>query len=233
MKRIVLAAAVALLAFSLPAAANEAKVKKAFEARFPGQTATVTKMPFLGLYEILVEDKLLYVDEKVSYIFAGEILDAKTMENLTQASMAKLNAARLKDLPYNLALKTVKGDGKRTLIMFSDPNCPYCKKIEKEMVSLTNVTIYTFIYPILSGSEQRSRTIWCSADRLKAWDDWMQRGVEPAAKGDCDAPIGKLRDLGQALGVNGTPAIFFANGRMVPGAVPVAQLEKYLNEAAK
>ena len=128
-------------------------------------------------------------------------------------------------------MKTVKGNGKRMLIVYSDPNCPYCKRLEKELVNVTDVTIHTLLYPILNGSMTTAEAIWCSEDRVKAWDDFMLRSVAPAGK-DCQTPLQKLLESGRENRVTGTPTLIFADGSVVPGFIPQQEIEKRLDQAA-
>ena len=198
---------------SLSAFADEASVKKAIEAKLGGNKVTsVTKTPYLGLYEVYA--------------------DGQSMKNVTAERMQKLTAISFSDLPLELAFKQVRGDGKRMLASFEDPNCGYCKRLAKDMIKLDNVTIYTFLLPILSpDSLEKSNRIWCSANKAKAWNDWMIDGKAPTGKADCDTTaIQKSIELGQKLAISGTPTIFFADGTRVPGAIPIAQIENRLNQ---
>lgn len=218
----------------LPAFADEASVKKAIEAKLSGRkVSSITRSPYLGLYEIYMDGQIIYTDEKVTAIFAGTLIDGKTMKNVTAERMQKLTAIAFSDLPLELAIKQVRGDGKRMFASFEDPNCGYCKKLARDMTKLDNVTIYTFLFPILSqDSLEKSNQIWCSPDKAKAWNEWMQEGKAPSAKPDCDtSAIKKSVELGQKLSVSGTPTLFFADGERIPGAVPLAQIEKKLDQA--
>ncbi|SBT08440.1 putative thiol:disulphide interchange protein (Periplasmic) [Candidatus Accumulibacter aalborgensis] len=221
-------------ALSLPALADEASVKKAVEAKLGGPVASVTKTPYLALYEVYADGQILYTDEKVSALLVGTLLDGKTMKNVTAERMQKLTAIKFSDLPLTMAVKQVRGDGKRVFATFEDPNCGYCKKMAKEIAKLDNVTIYTFLYPILSpDSLEKSNQIWCSADRAKAWTDWMVDGKAPAGKGDCDTTAVKTAvETGRRLAINGTPTIFFADGERIPGAVPLAKIEQKLAQTS-
>lgn len=214
--------------------ADEAAVRKAVEAKLGGKVSSVTRSPYLGLYEVFVDGNIFYTDEKITAILAGTLIDGKTMKNVTAERMQKLTAINFSDLPLELAVKQVRGDGKRVLASFEDPNCGYCKKLAKDIAKLDNVTIYTFLYPILSpDSLEKSNQIWCSSDKAKAWNDWMQDGKALTAKSDCDvSAVKKTVELGQRLGINGTPTLFFADGERVPGAVPLAQIEKKLEQTA-
>ncbi|MDQ5904387.1 MAG: thiol:disulfide interchange protein DsbC [Pseudomonadota bacterium] len=226
----------ALVATTLAGAvlADEAAVKKNFETKFGAKAESVTKSGYLGLYEIYADGQILYSDEKGSAFIVGPLIDGKTMKNVTQDRMNKLTAIKWSDLPLDRAVKQVRGDGKRVLASFEDPNCGYCKKLAKEMQKLDNVTIYTFLYPILSqDSVDKSKAIWCSADRAKAWNDWMVEGKAPAGKTDCDtAAVTKNQEYGRKLNINGTPTLFFADGERIPGAVPLPKIEEKLTQTA-
>lgn len=222
-----------LIALSLIAGAahaNEAAVRKSVEAWLGGKVSAVRKTDHLGLYEILVGNEIYYTDEKVSLLFAGNIIDTKTRANLTQDRLNKLSAIKFSDLPLELAIKQVRGDGKRVLATFEDPNCGYCKRLAKDIQKLDNVTVYTFLYPILSeDSLKKSRQIWCSADRAKAWNDWIIDGKTPGGRDNCDtSAITRNLEFGRRLNITGTPTIVFADGERVPGAVPLNVLEQKL-----
>jgi len=219
-------------ALSLPAMADEAAIKKAVEAKIGGKVSSVTKTPYLGLYEVYADGQIIYTDDKVSALMIGTLIDGKTMKNVTDERMQKLTAIKFTDLPLELAVKQVRGDGKRVFATFEDPNCGYCKKLAKDLVKLDNVTIYTFLYPILSpDSLEKSKQIWCSADKAKTWTDWMVNGTAPSGKGDCDtSAVQKTLEAGRKLAINGTPTIFFTDGERIPGAVPVARIEQKLGK---
>lgn len=221
--------------FSLTASADEASVQKAIEAKLGIKVKSVTKSPYLNLYEIYADGGILYTDEAISAIISGSLYDGKTMEEVTKTRLQKLSAINFSDLPLDLAVKQVRGNGKRVFASFEDPNCGYCKRLAKELVKLDNVTIYTFLLPILSqDSLDKSKKIWCSTDKVKTWNDWMVNGKAPAAKGDCDTTaITKVIELGQRLAISGTPTLFFTDGTRVPGAVPLAQIERKLEQLEK
>jgi len=239
---------IALLAFlpAFPALADEpakgsaaarelAFVTKALEAKFPGaQVGVVTKSPYFGLYEAQLDDRVVYTDAKVMYVFVGSIYDTVARVNLTDKRQRELNRVDLAALPYELALKKVKGDGSRTLVVFADADCPFCKRLENEMKGLDNVTIYTFLYPIDTlhpDAARKSARIWCAADRNKAWDDWFDSGKLPDNKGDCETPIAQTATLGTKYHVNATPTLVFADGSVIPGALPLPQLEAEITQA--
>lgn len=220
--------------FSGAAVANEASLRKALQVHFPGdKIESLKKTPYLGLYEIVVGGGLFYTDEKASYFFSGHVIDPKTGQSLTEGRLQQVKDARrinIDSLPLELAIKAVRGNGKRRVVVFSDPNCSYCKRLENELTKVTDVTVYTLLYPVLNGSVAAATTIWCSADRLKAWDDFMLKGIAPTAK-SCETPIATLIQLGQKHGVNGTPTLIFSDGSVTPGMIPAEMIEKKLNAA--
>ena len=204
-------------------------IKHTLEGRLGGvKVDAVTKTPYLGLYEVRVDNEILYTDAKMTYLFSGNIIDAKTMQNLTEKRLSELNAIKWDDLPLDAAFKTVRGNGKRLLAVFVDPNCPYCKRFEKDLAKVDDITVYTFLFPILSqDSKQKAQAIWCSADKSKAWNDLMLNGKVPAAA-SCDTPIEKNMAFARKNKITGTPTLVFVNGERVPGAVSAEQLEKML-----
>jgi thiol:disulfide interchange protein DsbC len=223
-----------LLAAPLGALANEAEVRKGVEA-FMGKgfkVDAVRKAGFLNLYEVQVGGDILYTDDKVSHVLIGNIIDVKARKDLTEERKAKLAQINFSDLPLDLAIKQVKGNGKRILATFEDPNCTYCKKLAKELQGMTDVTIYTFVYPIFPNSGDISRAIWCAPDKAKAWNDYMIGGTPPAS-GSCDSTaIDKVVALGRKLNIRGTPALFFADGSRIPGFMPGPRLEEAMNKVA-
>ena len=231
MKFIPLALAATLL-FAASAQANEAVIRKALTQQFPGATITsVQKTPYSGLFEVYLDGQLVYVDAKAQYVFTGDVLDLKNRVNLTQARLNQLQAVKWDVFPLNNALKTVKGNGARKLILFSDVDCPYCRKFEAELAKVDNITVYTFLYPIAGlhpKAPQTSKQIWCAPDRNKAWDDYISSGSVPKNDGTCANPVEANIALGNKLKVSGTPTLFFANGQRIPGMVPAAQLERLL-----
>ncbi|QKS31502.1 DsbC family protein [Accumulibacter sp.] len=219
---------------SLPALADEAAVRKSLESKLGRPLTSLTRTPYLGLYEAYADGQIFYTDDKVSVIIAGALIDGKSMKNITDERLQKLTAIKFSELPLTLAVKQVRGDGKRVFATFEDPNCGYCKKLAKDLAKLDNVTIYTFLYPILSpDSLDKSNRIWCAADKAKAWNDWMVDGKAPGGKGDCDTTaVKKTIEIGRKLAINGTPTIFFTDGERIPGAVPVARIEEKLAQTA-
>jgi thiol:disulfide interchange protein DsbC len=219
------------LAFGAFAVADEAEIKKGMEAKLGTKVESVTKAGYIGLYEVYADGNIFYTDDKMTAIMVGgQLVDAKSMKNVTEERMKKLTAIKFSELPLDRAIKQVRGDGKRVLATFEDPNCGYCKRLAKDLLKLENVTVYTFLYPILSeDSVRKSKQIWCSADRAKAWNDWMVDGKTPAGKDDCDASaVSKNQEFGRKLNITGTPTMFFGDGERVPGAMPLARIEQKL-----
>lgn len=235
MKKFLLAAigCFMLTATMSPALADDASIKKAVEEKLGSKVESVTKTSYLGLYEVFVDGNIFYTDDKVSLIIAGNLIDTKSMQNVTQERMRKLSAIKFSDLPLNLAVKTVRGKGTNVMATFEDPNCGYCKRFAREMMTVDDVTIYTFLFPILSSdSVEKSKKIWCATDKSKAWNDWMVSGTAPTGEGNCDHPTDKVLALGEKLRVTGTPTIFFSNGERVGGAIPATQVDKRLKQIA-
>lgn len=226
----------AALLFAHAALANEANVRKAVapvlaELFGPGiKVDAVRKAGALGLYEIQIGGDILYTDEKAAFLVVGDILDVKAKKNLTEERKQKLAQINFSDLPLELAAKQVKGNGKRVLATFEDPNCSYCKKLAQELQNVTDITIYTFVYPIFPQSGEVARGIWCAPDRAKAWNDYVLNGVQPPAAKCNTAGLDRVVALGRQLNIRGTPALFFADGSRVPGFMPAAALEKALAE---
>ena len=212
-----------------PLTGEPAQVKKLLEQKFQGaNVGSVAKSPYLGLFEVQFDEQLIYTDAKVTYVFVGNVYDTATKKNLTEAKQRELSRIAFDGLPLNLAFTRVKGNGQRKLAIFSDADCPYCAKLEKELKGIDNVTIYTFLYPIDTlhpDAARKSRIIWCAPDRVKAWDAFFESGALPKNNGDCDNPLAATAALGQKLRVSATPTLVFADGSIVPGALPTEQIE--------
>ncbi len=210
-------------------------VRALVELRIPGtEVRSINKTNMLGLYEVLVEDRIIYVDPQVNLLFVGSIYDLSTKENITDNRFRQLNRIAFNSLPFDQSFKRVRGDGSRKLAIFSDADCPFCARIEKELVGMTNVTIYTFPFPIDSlhpDSSAKSRKLWCAADRGKAWDAWFEQGQLPDNKGDCANPVAANQQLGEKLHISATPTMIFIDGTVVPGALPLAQIEQTMAKA--
>ena len=195
-----------------------------------GPVDQVNKSPIPGLYEVVTGDHIFYTDKSAQYIIDGSMFDLKARRNITQARSQQLFAIDFSKLPLELAVKKVKGNGSRKMAYFTDPNCGWCKKLEHEMQSVTDVTLYLFLSTYIGGNDSadKAQAIWCSTDRAKAWDDLMLNSVQPAP-GKCEVPTAQVMDLGRKLKVNGTPALIFANGVINPGYMPAADLNKALD----
>ena len=216
------------------AAADEASVKKLVEAKLGTPVQSVVRTPYGGLYEVYVDKNLHYTDEKVTFIIYGVLVDTKTDRNVTEQRMRKLTALNVRDLPpLNMAIKRVKGDGKRQLMVFSDPQCPFCRKLEAELEKISNVTIYVFPFPLESkfpGSNGLAKSIWCSADRAKAWDDWMLRALRPSGRTDCANPVDQIDAFATKLNIDTTPTLVFADGGVLRQMVAAKDIERFMNE---
>jgi thiol:disulfide interchange protein DsbC len=210
----------------------EATIKKAVEPRLGGaKIESVKETPYAGLYELRVAGDILYTDKKGEYLVIGHVYDAKSTRDLTRERIDEINKIKFSDLPLESAIKQVKGDGKRVIAVFEDPNCVYCKRLRQTTLkNVDNVTIYTFMYNILADdSFVKSKNVWCAPNRAKAWDDWMLNGkAAPTAADNCETPNDKVLALGQKLKITGTPAIFFADGTRIPGAIDQKTLEAKL-----
>lgn len=212
------------------AAVVKAGVEKWLRGRYPIES--VRKAPMAGLWEVQIGSELFYVDDKGQYgVVGGQLLELKSNRNLTQERVDELLVVDFKALPLSLAIKQVLGKGTRPLVVFEDPNCGYCRALRRDLLKLTDVTLYTFTLPILSAeSGQMVRQVWCAPDRAKAWNDLMMQRRVPDNKGTCDAPIEKIVELGRKLKITGTPTLVFASGKRVPGGVPAARLNELLAE---
>ena len=227
-----LALLVVTTAFSWSAAmAQEATLRKNLSDRLPNlpKIDEVSKTPMNGLFEIRMGNDVMYSDADGNFLIQGSLIDVKQKRNLTEERMEKLSSIPFDQLPLKTAFTQVRGNGKRKLAVFADPNCGYCKRFEKDLQKLDNVTIYHFLYPILGeDSKTKSKNIWCAKDKAKAWNDWMINGNTPATA-NCDASsVDTIVAFGQKMRITGTPMLLFADGTRVPGAVPMAQVEKML-----
>src|SRR5690349_4595614 len=217
------------------ATAETTAIKKSLEQKFPGaEIRGITKTPYFGLYEVQMDDRLFYTDAKAKYILIGAVYDSDAKVNLTEERQRKLNRVNVASMPLDMAIKKVKGNGARTMYVFSDADCPFCARLEQELKNVDNVTIYTFLYPIDSlhpDAARKSRVIWCAQDRLQAWEAYYDSGKLPDNAGDCDNPVAKTAELGARFKVNATPTLVFADGTLIAGALPAAKLETEMNNA--
>lgn len=209
-------------------AATEA-VKKLFSERFGNMPiAQVRHAPF-GLFEVQIGGNLVYTNEAVEYVLDGHLIDASTRADLTEMRLEELARINFDALPLELAITQVRGDGSRKIAIFEDPNCGYCKQLRRNMEGIEDLTVYTYMLPILSqDSTDKVKNVWCAQDPSAAWDAWMLEGKVPPQASSCDVPVEEMLQLGRDLQVQGTPAIFFADGSRVPGAISKEELEKRL-----
>lgn len=227
----------AMLCLSLPAHADEAAIRQVVEAKLGGarvEGVQATSIP--GIYEVRFRGsdgtRIVYTDALAAHIIVGEIIDARSDRNLTEERLRRVSAIDMDSLPYELAVKVQRGNGKRTLVVFSDPYCPACLEFEKTLARLEDVTIHYFMYPVIRPElADHSKSVWCSPDRVKAWLDLAQRRKPPSASPKCDTPIDKILALGGKLGVRSTPTIFFANGERMRGGPNPAQLRSLIDDA--
>ena len=219
------------------ASADEATVRKALRARIPADMVieSVTRAPFAGLYEVVLDGEIVYTDEKAEYFFGGTIYDIRTLppRNVTQDRLNQMVVERFTKA-RELAIKRVRGNGARTLFTFEDPNCPYCKALQGELAKMDNVTIYTFLLPILSqDSVEKSVAVWCAKDRAAAWDELLSRDVVPASGTSCRHPLEQISALARRFQIQSTPAIFLGNGALIGGMRSAADIEKAFAATAR
>ena len=227
------AAGLAALLLCLNAAvADEAAIRKTIAERLPDfpKIDEVTKTPIPGLYEERMGTEVIYSDELGNHLIEGSLIDTRTKGNLTEARVAKLTAIDFASLPLKDAMVWKTGTGARRIAVFADPNCGYCKKFERDLQQVKDVTVYTFLIPILGGdSPEKSANIWCAKDRTATWRDWMIEGkAPPRSMGACETPMTRNLALSRKHKVNGTPAIVFDDGTRVPGAMGAEAMEKQL-----
>jgi thiol:disulfide interchange protein DsbC len=229
----------ACLASAVNVNADNERLRSTLEERMPGvKIGQISPGPMPGLFEVVVNGiNVMYTDKKGELAFIGNLVNLKTQENLTKKRAEELAFVDFSQIPLAQAIVKVKGDGSRKLVVFSDPDCPYCKQLEKELAFLKNVTIYTMLYPLEElhpDARKKSAAVWCAADRARAWDDLMLYGKEPAAaKDECKTPLDEINKLAQRLSITGTPGLVFENGKLVPGTLKTEQIEELLKAATK
>ncbi len=213
-----------------PATADEATVRDAMQQKFPyAHILAVHRLPYDHLYEVAFDDHVVYTDDALDFMLSGDLYDLRTMRNLTAASTARLYGSHLDTLPLKLAIKTVHGNGSRRLAVFTDPQCPYCKRLEAELAHLDNATIYTFVLTILPGSMTQAQRIWCAPNRQRAWENHMLRGIEPTTTAKCDtSALTQIAHTAQSLNIRLTPTLYFADGSLHPGYMSLDQLNEAL-----
>jgi thiol:disulfide interchange protein DsbC len=233
--------AILLLAVLTAAQGDEAKIRPAIEAKLGGAKIDgVLPTPIPGIFEVRFQSRdgpqIIYTDSQGGYIFTGNLIDAKSDRNLTEERMTKLTAIEWSQLPLDLAIKVQRGNGKRAVAMFTDPYCPYCRRLEQALLQISDITVYVFMYPVIRPeAADHSRAAWCSKDRAKAWLELAanERPKIPAASPGCANPVDKTLELGRSLRVTGTPTLFFPDGERAGGGMPLEQLRAKLDESAK
>ena len=234
MKTAPIAALALAAALAFPAhAQQEDKIKAALKKNVPeAPVDSVRKIPYGGLYEVIVGGDIYYTDETGNFIITGSLIDLKTKQNITEARLRTVNAIKWSELPLEHAIKITRGNGSRKVAIFEDPNCGYCKRFERDLLGVNDITVYVLLYPILSpDSLEKSKAVWCAADRGKMWLDHMTRDAAISGDTKCDTPIEKILALGREKKVQGTPTIVFENGDRVPGAITREDFEKKLADA--
>jgi thiol:disulfide interchange protein DsbC len=239
--RAYLLACLALLQFPVAAFGAPSKpdvaatIRQNIESRFPGaHVLDVQPSAIPGVYELFMGDQIVYSDAAGDYLIVGSMVDTQTKENLTEARVNDHGKIDFSVLPLDRAIKIVKGNGSRKFAVFSDPDCPFCQQLEQTLLSVTDITMYVFLFPIASLHPQapaKAHSIWCAADRQQAWTQWMREKKLPPAKTCSGDPVDALQKLGDTLHINSTPTLFFANGRRIAGAIPGSELEKDLTAA--
>lgn len=226
--------ALALLAVCTASFAQEATIRKNLVERLPQlpKIDEISKTGMPGLYEIRVNgNEIYYTDSEANYLIQGNLIDTRERRNLTEERVDKLMAVSFDSLPLKDAFTIVRGNGKRKLAVFEDPNCGYCKRFERDLEKINNITIHTFLYPVLGpDSADKSRNIWCAKDRGKTWQDWMMNDIPPASASCDTTAIARNLELGRKHKITGTPTLIFADGSRVPGAINAQQIEKFLSD---
>lgn len=227
-------ASLSLVLLTLSAHADEASIRKNLAERYPNapKIISVNPTPLPGIFEVYTDNRLLYTDANADYLMMGTLVDTRARVNLSQQRLLELKAVKFDSLPFEHAFTLVKGKGERRIAVFSDPDCPFCRELEKELVKLDNLTVHLFLMPLADLHPQAvgiAEAVWCAEDRAQAWRAYMLDGVKPKAGKTCASPLKDIAKLAAEMNINGTPAIILPNGRILPGAVSSAQLEALLN----
>lgn len=225
--------------FSASGQANEQDIRKVFQAKIPGtRIISIQKLSYAGLYEVAIDGPdgpaIYYSDASAQVILIGSLFETRTDRNLTEERLRRLAAIDWKQLPFQWAVTTRRGNGRRQIAIFSDPNCPYCRQFEKDLATVDDITIHIFMYPVIKPeSVRQTKSVWCSKDRARAWNDLMLKGVEPTAPTDCEYPIDDLLALGRRLGATSTPTWFLPNGEKNFGAQPMSKVIPMLDTGTR
>jgi thiol:disulfide interchange protein DsbC len=232
---------IAALLLALPALAGENEIRQVIKTKFPNvRVDGIQPAPMPGLFEVRFQNQdgpqILYTDAQANFFIDGSLIEAKSGRNLTEERLQKLSAVEFNSLPLDLALKVQRGNGKRVLAMFTDPYCPYCRRLEQALLQIDDITIYVFMYPVIRPENaDHSRAVWCAPDRVKAWLELAANDTPkvPAGGANCANPVDKVLEYGRSLRVNGTPTLIFANGERAGGGMPLGQLRVKLDEIAR
>jgi len=227
--------ALALLVLTSTGGAQEAQIRKNLGERISQFQSIdeISKTGVAGLYEVRINGSdIFYTDAEGNFLIQGTLYDTRQHRNLTEEKVEKLTALAFKDLPMQDAFTIVRGNGKRQVAVFEDPNCGFCKRFERDLQKVDNITVHMFLYPVLGpDSTEKSKTFWCAKDKGKTWQDWMVRDTPPPSSATCDlAALSRNLELGQKHRITGTPTLIFANDARVPGAMTTAQVEQQLAE---
>jgi thiol:disulfide interchange protein DsbC len=233
-------AVTALALVAVTAHADEQTIRKIIKEKIPdAQVVSIRKLPYAGLYEVAVRrngnSDVYYTDAMANVILVGgNLIETRTDRSLTEEKLRQLSAIEWKDLPFRWAVTMRRGNGRREIAIFSDPNCPYCRKFEKDLATIDNITVHIFMYAVVKPeSIPQTKSVWCSKDRAKAWNDLMLRNIEPAAPTDCENPIEELVALGRRLGANSTPTWYLPNGEKYTGALSMKVVVPLLDATAR
>jgi thiol:disulfide interchange protein DsbC len=229
-----------LLGYCAGAAADESAVRRMVQERLSGsggQIESVQKAPFADLYEVVIRGpdgaQVYYVDRKATVIIAGQAIDAKTGRNLTDERQRELSKIKWSSLPFDWAITSKRGTGRRKIAVLSDPNCPYCKRFEEDLAKLDDITVHIFPFAVIKPeSVRQAKSVWCSKDRVKAWNELMFRRIEPQAAPECDTPVEKLIEYGRKIGATSTPTWFLESGERYSGALPLEEVRRLLDQAS-
>ncbi|HSA69476.1 MAG TPA: DsbC family protein [Burkholderiales bacterium] len=229
--------AVFALGLAFTACADEAEIRRVLGAKLRGVTIESVRPGPGGLFEVVLRGdggaRIVYTDAKATVFIDGAVIDARTGRNLTEERMREVTAVKWDSLPFELAFTIKHGKGRRKVAVFSDPNCPYCRKFEGDLAKLGDVTIHLFLYPVIRPeSVRQTKAVWCSPDRARAWMDLMFKRIEPRASPDCDTPVETILVLGRKLGATATPTWILTNGQVHSGALPIEEVRRLLDGAA-
>lgn len=244
MKRLVHACSIAIalcaaLGVSIARATDGASstLMQTLQKRFPTvRINSVQPSPVPGLYQVIAGDQVVYTDASGDHMIVGRMMDTKTRQDMSAQALDSFYTIDFKSLPFGEAIKIVKGNGEHKMALFADPDCPYCRQLEQSMQSVTNVTVYLFLFPLEQVHPHAmadATAIWCSPDRASAWTNWMVNRTPIPAGGSCaNSPIARISALADSLHVHSTPTIFLENGKRIDGAIPASQLQGMIAQAS-